>query len=171
MKSALDFAHLLIPEMIVLAVDATVGHGKDTLILANRAEKVVGFEIQEEAYNCACQLLSPFNVELFNVCHSRMAEFLNEEPEVIVFNLGYLPGGSKDITTEAATTKKAILAGFKLLKKGGRIIIVAYGHIEGQEEIEMLKTLEFNQKEADVFRMVHYNGINNPPEAWLIVKK
>lgn len=171
MKSALDFAHLLIPEKIGLAVDATVGHGKDSLLLASRAQRLVGFEIQEEAYDNASKLLAPYNAKLYNVCHSRMGEFIKEEPDVIIFNLGYLPGGSKDIATESPTTKKAILAGFKLLKKGGRIIIVAYGHEKGLDEIEMLKNLNFNQKEADVFRLVHHNGINLPPETWLIVKK
>lgn len=171
MRSALDFVHGLIPEEISVAVDATLGHGKDSLILAPRSQRLYAFEIQEEAYLKGKKLLSPYNAQVINDCHSKLAYYVQEEIDLVIFNLGYLPRGDKDICTLAPTSKKAILESFRLLRSGGRILIVAYGHEEGQKEIRMLEELDIDQKDGNVFRLVHYNGINNPPEAWIIIKK
>lgn len=171
MRSSLDFVQGLIPEDMELAIDATVGRGRDSLLLAQHAKKLIGFEIQKEALEEARELLKDYNVTLYNHCHSDMDHFLEQEVDLIMFNLGYLPGGDKEICTHPASTELGIRKGLKLLKVGGMILIVAYGHDQGLEEIKMLENLNISQKEADVFRFTHYNGINNPPQAWLFIKK
>ncbi len=171
MKSALDFVHSLIPDKLDISIDATLGRGKDALILAKRSRLLIGFELQKEAYDRSRKLLEGYNTRLYNCCHSEMGDLVDERVDLVIFNLGYLPGGNKEFSTQASTTKKAILASLKLLVSGGRVLIVAYGHSQGQEEIQMLKDLEIDQGYADVFRLVHHNGTNRPPEAWIIIKK
>ena len=50
MKSALDFAHELIPSRLNVSLDATLGRGRDGLVLAKRSKLLIGFELQKEAY-------------------------------------------------------------------------------------------------------------------------
>ncbi|NLY37307.1 MAG: methyltransferase domain-containing protein [Tissierellia bacterium] len=171
MRSALNFVHLLIPEKMDVAIDATVGRGRDSLLLAQRSKKLIGFEIQKEALQEAAILLRDYDVSLYNHCHSQMDKFVKSGVDLIMFNLGYLPGGDKALCTDPSTTELAIRKGLKLLKVGGIILIVAYTHSRGLEEIKMLENLNISQKEADVFRFIHHNGINQPPQAWVLVKK
>lgn len=171
MRSALDFVHQLIPENIDLAIDATVGRGRDSLILARRSKRLIGFEIQKEALEEAKLLLKDYNVRLYKDCHSQMDLYVKEKVDLIIFNLGYLPRGDKRICTRAETTQLAIKKGLELLHTGGRILIVAYKHPKGQDEIKMLENLDLPQNQADIFRLTHYNGKNHPPEAWVIIKK
>lgn len=171
MRSSLDFVHSLIPKDMELAIDATLGRGRDSLLLAQQAKKLIGFEIQKEALERARELLKGYNVTLYNRCHSEMDHLVKEEVDLIMFNLGYLPGGDKEICTQPASTELGIRKGLKLLKPGGMILLVAYGHDQGLEEIKMLENLNISQKEADVFRFTHYNGKNNPPQAWVFIKK
>jgi hypothetical protein len=56
-----------------------------------------------------------------------------------MFNLGYLPGGDKSITTMRATTMPAIEAAIDLLAPDGIINIAVYpGHAEGEAEGNMI---------------------------------
>lgn len=171
MRSALDFVHHLIPENMDLAIDATVGRGRDSLVLAQHSKKLIGFEIQKEALEEARELLKDYNVCLYNDCHSHIDDYVKEKADLVMFNLGYLPGGNKSICTDPSSTEIAIRKSLKLLKIGGIILVVAYGHTQGLEEIRMIENLNISQKEADIFRFTHYNGVNQPPEAWLFIKK
>ena len=63
-----------------------------------------------------------------------------------MFNLGYLPGGDKSITTMRATTLPAIEAAIDLLGKDAILLIAVYpghpeGDAEGKEITEYLSTL------------------------------
>lgn len=171
MRSALDFVHHLIPETMELAIDATLGRGRDSLLLAPRSKKLLGFEIQASALEEAKRQLEGYNVDLYPHCHSKMDQFVWGPVDLIIFNLGYLPGGDKSLCTHPATTEQAIRKGLELLRSGGRLLIVAYGHDQGQEERRMIENLNLSQKQCDVFRLTHFNGMNQPPEAWVFVKK
>lgn len=57
----------------------------------------------------------------------------------IVFNLGYLPGGSKE-ATRADATLKAVTSALHLLG-AGVLTICAYAHEEGRREIDALRKL------------------------------
>lgn len=51
---------------------------------------------------------------------------------LVAFNLGYLPGGNKAITTKSETTLQALEAASRILKPGGLISLVVYvGHPGG----------------------------------------
>ena len=50
-----------------------------------------------------------------------------------MYNLGFLPGGNKEITTLAKTTMKSIEDGLELLDSNGIMTIAVYrGHAEGK---------------------------------------
>jgi len=54
---------------------------------------------------------------------------------LIVFNLGYLPGGDRGVTTLAATTVRALQAAERVCTAGGCVSVTIYpGHAEGIEE-------------------------------------
>ena len=139
-----------------IVVDATVGNGYDILNLSNyvKAGYLFGFDIQDIAINNTKKLLDYNNItnyKLFNVGHENIYNILkdyNKKISLIIFNLGYLPGGNKNITTNFNTTIKAIDDSLKLLNNKGMILIVVYpGHDAGKKESDELK--------------IYLNNINN----------
>jgi hypothetical protein len=131
------------------AVDATVGNGYDTLLLADRVGKngrVLGFDVQKMALNNASELIrfagTHERVRLVLGCHSGLGRALMGYPRVdaTMFNLGYLPRGDRRIVTRPSTTIPAIAALLDRLAPKGRISILAYrGHPEGPEEYEAVR--------------------------------
>lgn len=76
---------------------------------------------------------------LFQKSHDKIAESLPPETHgkvaAAVFNLGYLPGGDKSITTNGSSTIKAIEQLLSIMKDEGLIVLVVYhGHPEGKAE-------------------------------------
>ena len=93
---------------------------------------------------------------------------------LVVFNLGYLPGGGKQITTESASTLRAVEAALDLLSKDGLICITMYsGHEAGAKEKQAL--LAFAEElDSRIFHAAYINMINqanDPPEILLISRK
>lgn len=123
------------------AVDATLGNGNDTDFLSKHFEKVYAFDIQEVAVN-NYSLKEHKNVILINDSHEFLKEYINESVEVFVYNLGFLPGGDKQITTKSDSTINSINAALDLLSPGGSILIAAYpGHEEGKKEADKVMAL------------------------------
>ena len=133
------------------AIDATLGNGYDTLFLASilKKGKVISFDIQEKAINNSKKLLQDYNnITLILDSHENINKLkLAKKPKVILFNLGYLPGGDKLITTKAKSTIKALKASLSILDDKGLLLVVIYpGHEEGQkEQAEIMKWLN-NEK-------------------------
>lgn len=136
-----------------LVIDATCGNGNDSIFLIKNIEKghLFGFDIQKEAIENTKKLLDDnnyTNYTLFNIGHENIYKTLKEYEKkisLIVYNLGYLPGGDKKIKTNYRTTIKSIKEGLKLLNNKGHIVITLYpGHEEGKEE--STKILEFLEK-------------------------
>uniref|UniRef100_A0A2P2J7L5 Uncharacterized protein LOC105646173 n=1 Tax=Rhizophora mucronata TaxID=61149 RepID=A0A2P2J7L5_RHIMU len=110
---------------------------------------VYGLDIQRDALASTSSLLdgavTPKEkalVKLFSICHSRMEEVVPENNPVslVAFNLGYLPGGDKAITTVPETTVAALNAAARILVPGGLISLVIYvGHPGGREELEVVE--------------------------------
>jgi len=118
-----------------IVIDATAGNGNDTLTLSNavgEAGKVYAFDIQKKAIERTRKLLAESslfdNVVLVCDTHEKMNSYVSEKGQVsaVVFNLGYLPSGDKNINTMAESSVKAIDEALLLLKKGGIIAIVMY---------------------------------------------
>ena len=160
-----------------IAVDATCGNGHDTVWLAERFGRVYAFDIQEKAAEATRQLVKSRgfqNVKVINDSHEKMAEYVHEKVKLVMFNLGYLPGGDKEIVTETASTLKAIEAALSLLEKDGLVCITMYpGHPQGAEEkaalIRMAAGLDKSQYHCVRTDMV--NQSEGAPEILFITLK
>jgi len=128
-----------------LAIDATAGNGHDTLFLARavgREGRVWAFDLQDSAMAATRRRLDAEGIGTVRLVagdHVRLLAELSREAKdragAIMFNLGYLPGGDKSVTTSAASTRAALPLALKLLRPGGVMTILAYpGHAAGAEE-------------------------------------
>jgi len=132
------------------AVDATVGNGHDTLFLAKAVGeqgRVLGLDIQEAAIRVTRQRVRGAGLEarvtLVQRGHEQLKEVLPEAMQgrlrVVMFNLGYLPGGDQQLITRADTTLAALSAALDQLSEDGLISLLIYrGHAGGQEEYQAI---------------------------------
>ena len=162
-------------------VDGTVGNGKDTLFLARlvgEKGKVYGFDIQQEAINNTGELLKDLGLQnrVNLICdgHENMDKYITGDVKAVIFNLGYLPRGNRDITTLPNTTLTAVKKSLQLLQPGGITAIAAYrGHQSGKRE-EVLLGEYLSGLDASVFITVSVQAVNqgnNPPVLWAVQKK
>ncbi|MBF0778103.1 tRNA (mnm(5)s(2)U34)-methyltransferase [Streptococcus cuniculi] len=171
MLRPLEMAHQFLAEVVTkedVVVDATMGNGHDTLFLAQRAKKVVAFDIQEQALEKTRQRLQEAglaNVELLLVGHEQLDRYVTDV-KAGIFNLGYLPSADKSVITQPKTTLLALEKLCRQLVLGGRIaMMIYYGHEGG--EIERDAVLDFvsrlSQREftATIYRTL--NQVNRPP--------
>lgn len=125
-----------------VAVDFTMGNGHDTEFLSKTVGEsghVYAFDIQEQAIESTRKNLAaancPNNYTLIHDSHHNVKKYVSGPIKAGMFNLGYLPGGDKKITTMRKTTLPAIEAAISLLGKDSILIIAVYpGHPEGEEE-------------------------------------
>lgn len=136
----LDVAHLLVSRHVTkhdVVVDMTAGNGHDTVFLARHAGHVLAFDIQQDAIEQTRQRLSQEgfdHVTLICDSHVHIKDY-GDHFKGFVFNLGYLPGGDKMVTTKAETTIQAIQTALSLLADDGFMLVVCYpGHLEGGRE-------------------------------------
>lgn len=152
-SNPIDLAHDYWARLIKpgdLAIDATCGNGKDTLALLKLKAQVIAMDTQQEAVVKTRKLLEENqeleNATLIHRSHETFPENIQEGTvKLIVYNLGYLPGGNKTYTTLTHSTLKSIKQALPLIAKGGAISITCYpGHPEGEEEQKAL--LSFSMK-------------------------
>ena len=91
-----------------------------------------------------------------------------------MFNLGFLPGGDKTITTKKDTTLMAIKDSLELLKSGGLLLIAVYvGHEEGEKEgkelMEFLSKLSKSQYGVMLHKVI--NRSSSAPYLLVVEKK
>lgn len=123
-------------------VDATCGNGHDTVLLARLVGPrghVWGFDIQHEAIAETGRRLAEAElssrVTLLPVGHEELAEHVTGPLQVVLFNLGYRPGGERGIITRPDTTGIALERSLQLLAAGGVVLVTVYpGHSGGEEE-------------------------------------
>jgi predicted methyltransferase len=124
-------------------IDATAGHGHDTLFLAQcvgESGRVLAFDVQESAIRSARVKVEAVGhiarVAFYQTSHARMAEYAQADSvRVVMFNLGYLPGADHDLSTMAAETLSALAVAAVLLQTGGLLSVVCYpGHPQGAIE-------------------------------------
>lgn len=163
-------------------IDATVGNGHDTLFLARiigNDGHLYGFDIQEQAIinsleNLAAHQLAS-RATLLQKSHEFMDDYIPSREhgriKSIVFNLGYLPGSDKSITTRPESTLSALDVALNLLSKDGIISILAYtGHPGGANECNAVKRWAAGLP-ADTCKTSIINLLpdhNSPPEWFLI---
>jgi SAM-dependent methyltransferase len=152
-SSHLDLAHQYMHRLLNggdWAIDATCGNGHDTLeltrILHGRGG-VIGIDIQQDAIEKTRTLLeSQFpkedlrNVHLFCQSHADFPVLCFQNPiRLVVYNLGYLPGGNKRMTTLTESTLQSVRHSLNIIIPGGAVLITCYpGHAEGAKEEKAL---------------------------------
>ncbi|WP_456277926.1 class I SAM-dependent methyltransferase [Bacillus sp. AK128] len=185
LERILPFARTLLTKVIEpgdLAIDATVGNGHDTVFLAELVGEVghvYGFDIQSEAISQTQARLQKHSLQnrvtLFRQGHEHISKLIPANPvSGAIFNLGYLPGGDKEIVTTPNTTISAIEQILTLLKPEGIIVLVIYhGHPEGQTERDQLLEYVSNidQMKAHVLQYQFLNQQNHPPFIIAIEKR
>lgn len=137
-----------------LVIDATCGNGHDTLFLAklaltSQSGALFAFDIQPQALENTQRLVQTelpadlySRIKIIRNCHSKFPEeILTKSVKLIVYNLGYLPGGNKNQTTMTNTTLESIASAQELIADEGLISVTCYpGHPEGKVEEEALLT-------------------------------
>lgn len=152
-----------------VAVDFTMGNGHDTLFLSRAvgAEgKVFAFDIQQAALDSTKALLqkegAPENYTLICDSHHQVKTYVKDKIQVGMFNLGFLPGGDKSITTMHKTTIPAIKAAVELLDRDGCLIIAVYpGHAEGTLEGRLVEELLATYDRSRILT-AKFNLVNSP---------
>ncbi len=163
------------------AVDCTAGNGYDTLFLLERNGPngfVYAFDIQQSAVDNTrkrlCEAgISPDRFLLINDSHSRLSQYVKGPVAVFMFNLGYLPGGDRTITTDAPTVIHALSSSITLLKCLGVITVVMYpGHGPGRVEQEAVMKY-VTGLDQHLCRVLHIQSVNTekPSPSVLVIQK
>ncbi|CAH2032475.1 class I SAM-dependent methyltransferase [Trichlorobacter ammonificans] len=145
LRGPVALSHLLLRTLVPPAgrvVDATCGNGKDTLLLAELVGPhghVFAFDIQPAACERTMTRLREAElherVTVHTIGHERMGTVVSAPLAAVVFNLGWLPGGDRAVTTRPETTCAALEASLNLLQPGGCLLITCYpGHEGGDRE-------------------------------------
>ena len=153
-------------------IDATLGNGHDTCMLAElvgETGRVIGFDVQPSTVESTRRALQEQGLldrcQLHCTGHQHMADHVASPVRAVVFNLGWLPGGDKSITTHWDTTRTALDAALSLLMPMGVCTVCAYpGHAAGDEEraalmdwLSALRPQEYN--------VLHHRFLNAGPGA------
>ncbi|MBO7376288.1 MAG: class I SAM-dependent methyltransferase [Clostridia bacterium] len=125
-----------------VCADFTMGNGHDTEFLSKTvgpSGKVYAFDVQPQAVASTEKNLKaagcPENYILINDSHHRAGEYIKEKIRAGMFNLGWLPGGDKSITTMRETTLPAVDTAIGLLGADSVLTVAVYpGHPEGDAE-------------------------------------
>lgn len=163
-----------------IAIDATCGNGHDSLSMAHlcltpTSGNLHCIDIQPEAIESTQRKLrAALTMELEQrVCyHIKSHEtFPDSIPlgsvSLICYNLGYLPGKSREnsrntIITKTETTIKSIRSAINLLKAGGMLSITAYpGHEGGEEESKEVSHFLSTLSPLD-WRVYAHSPLNRP---------
>ena len=167
-------------------IDGTMGNGHDTLALAKLVGPegtVIAFDIQPMALENTKALLEAEGmkdhpgIRLILDSNANVKNYV--EPgeagiAAILFNLGYLPGGDKTVTTTKEETLRAVSDAVELVKPGGLVATVLYsGHEQGEEEKQALLdwAKELPAKAFHVAYISMWNQKKCPPEILLITRK
>ncbi|MBP5155981.1 MAG: class I SAM-dependent methyltransferase [Clostridia bacterium] len=159
-----------------VCADFTMGNGYDTLFLSRTVGengRVYAFDIQPAAAESTRRRLAeenaPRNYTLINDSHHKLKEYIKEPIKAGMFNLGWLPGGDKSVTTRRETTLAALRDAISILAPDGIILVAVYpGHAEGETEGELigeyLQTLDRRKYCCAMFRI-----INSPASSYFYI--
>lgn len=187
-----DWSHRLLAEVLRagdLAVDLTAGNGYDTRFLAETVGPggmVLGFDIQPQALANAARRLEAAGFEprlhrgrrppacesgvvLVDDGHEAVADYLPGAAKAFIANLGYLPGGDKQLVTRPRTTLMAVSAALNHLAPGGRLAVMVYpGHPGGEDERGQLEQL-LELCSADSWDVLRIDALNRDQAPCLLI--
>ncbi|MCI5772561.1 MAG: hypothetical protein MR021_07110 [Clostridiales bacterium] len=162
-------------------VDATMGNGHDTCLLAGLVGAeghVYAFDVQQQALEMTGARLRDAHLEsrVDLICdgHEHMAEYVHTPVRVVAFNLGWLPGGDKTVTTRWSTTFEAVSAALLLLSPMGVCTVCVYpGHAAGEEERTFLTEYlaKLPPQGYNVLRQSFINAGSGAPECFVIQRQ
>lgn len=177
-KNALKLSHEYIKANVNptdITVDATMGRGRDTLLLCQLSKKVFAFDIQEEALASTRLLLEENgcnNASLILDSHHNLKSYV-ESAKCVVFNFGFLPGGDHKIFSHGETSIKAVKAALDIIDIDGFVSICSYyGGDTGFEERDSLLTFleTLDAKKYTVMLHSFHNRPNCPP-LFIVIEK
>jgi 16S rRNA C1402 N4-methylase RsmH len=189
----INWAHESLAETVEsgqLTVDLTAGNGHDTLLLwrlVGPTGQVIAFDIQKEALLMTRQRLEEFaapvrtwqqddfplarvaGVDLVNAGHQQLQRYLPTAPQGIIANLGYFPGGDRQIITLPETTLQALEQSCQLLAPGGRLAMVVYpGHPGGELEGQLVARF-FSALDQERFQVLQLKVLNRAEAPYLML--
>lgn len=162
------------------AVDATAGNGHDTLFLARRVGpegRVWAFDVQRAALDATRARLAGVAdagpVTLIHAGHETLREHIPEEVRIdaAMFNLGYLPGSDKSITTTPEGVVSALQCLLRRAAPGGVLSVHAYtGQPNGKEELRALLevTRSLAYEKWNVLHVAQQNKLLRPEHLFLL---
>ncbi|MDO5039957.1 class I SAM-dependent methyltransferase [Clostridium sp.] len=171
-----ELSHYIIKNFLTnknIAIDATLGNGHDTDFLSDQFSSVYSFDIQKNA----CDRYKDkkiSNVTVICDSHHKLDKYINSKVDCIMYNLGFLPGASKDITTLHETSLLSIKIGLKLLNSNGIMSICIYtGHDEGKKEKTCILDYLENLPKNEFGVMIHkyLNRSKTAPMLVIVEKK
>lgn len=151
----LELAHSLWEKIVTpesAVIDMTAGNGHDTLTLARlKPARLIAIDIQSTAIENAKKRTEGYPVDYFLANHADFPDNLEKDSITLaVYNLGYLPGGEKSLTTITDDTLRSVEKMLPKLKSKGALSITCYpGHPEGKREEEALVEWASALKPAD----------------------
>ncbi len=169
MINIVDLSHRILSEVKnpIVAVDMTCGNGYDTLYLAQIAQKVYAFDIQDEAIKNTLKLLEENqikNVEVIKESHDLFDIFLEDGIDLAIYNLGYLPSGNKDIKTNALIVLNSLEKALARLNTNGIIVLVIYLH----DLEESRKITDFVANLGNNYDVMKYEVLNKSNSPYII---
>jgi hypothetical protein len=154
-----------------VAVDATCGNGHDALFLAKMGlSTLFALDIQATAIEKTGRLLREHlneeEMQRVVLCRMSHEDLRNVDgmtaPRLIVYNLGYLPGGDKTATTQTESTLASLGSALAVLGKRGAVSITCYpGHGEGMKEEEAVIRFAASLP-SDLWEVIHHRKMNRP---------
>lgn len=176
----------------LLAVDCTCGNGHDCLFLARTLAAldtatsgvVLGLDVQPAALEATRNRLAEENLEhhahLLLRGHENLAAVLDSSlsglsnPAVVMYNLGFLPGSDKRLTTRSDSTLASLNAAAAALLPSGLLCVHAYGgHPDGIDELRAVETwcvgLPFDEWVVGRYNIC--NRVRNPESLFLAEKR
>ena len=176
-KKVTDLVKIIIDQKkdINIGVDMTAGKGNDCkYILENtNIKKLYAFDIQEESKIETKSLIKDDRLNFFLDNHANIDKYIKEKIDLAIYNLGYLPGADKNITTSYKSTIASLKKVLDLLNPAGLVIITVYpGHPAGLIESQKLEefTKNLDPKKYPVIKINYENRPNNPPYILVIEK-
>ncbi len=168
-KSLTQLAHNVIRRIVKpgdIVIDATAGNGNDTQLLASLvgvSGRTIAIDIQRSAIESTSSRLERAGL----IADLRLADHAVElnslksagfKVKAVMFNLGYLPGSDKQITTGSTSTRAAMHVASEMLMPGGAVTIIAYrGHAGGLEEATVVERC-LTELSADQFETSRIDG-------------
>lgn len=189
MKPLTQIAHELIRRQVaalqapaspgLFAIDATAGNGHDTLFLAELVGptgRIWAVDIQADAIARTQQRVGEWidRVELRVADHANLKSIVPVEMQgrisIVMFNLGYLPGGEKSVITRTDSTLAALDAAIELLKTDGLLSVIAYpGHPGGdQEAVAVADWITARAEKLEIASGPSPDTVAEGPRHWLV---